>query len=293
VRRALIGLLAASLLVAACGGGESASNVAQLAEYDEGKPLRVRVEAENVGSTDITFQSPRGGDAEATIVLPPTGGEGNPYPVALYLHPYRFSRSFHYREAFDIAEQGVAVLLLNGSQAREDLPPVDLMDPVYSAGAFRSYVRHDLVDLRRALDYLEGRKDIDLDRVAVVGQEYGALPAAGLAAVDDRVDVLILSAVPAEPSRYWAKEFVPQETHDSFHEELRDFDPIRLLGSIDAEVLIQNPRRDDDWPLPEYERLAEEADGAEVRWYPDYGHNMGPDADLDRVRWLVETLKAA
>jgi hypothetical protein len=164
---------------------------------------------------------------------------------------------------------------------------------VYSAGAFRSYVRHDLVDLRRGLDYLERRKDIDLDRVAVVGQEYGALPAVGLAAVDDRVDVLILSAVPAEPSRYWAKEFVPQETFDSFHEQLRDFDPIRLLGSIDAEVLIQNPRRDDDWPLPEYERLAEEADGAEVRWYPDYGHNMGPDADLDRVRWLVETLKAA
>jgi dipeptidyl aminopeptidase/acylaminoacyl peptidase len=293
VRRAVTGLLAASLLVAGCGGGESASNVAQLAEYDEKKPLRVRVEAENTGSTDITFQSPRGGDVEATIVLPPTGGEGNPYPVALYLHPYRFSRSFHYREAFDIAEQGVAVLLLNGAQAREDLPPVDLLDPVYSAGAFRSYVRHDLVDLRRALDYLEQRKDIDLDRVAVVGQEYGALPAAGLAAVDDRVDVLILSAVPAEPSKYWAKEFVPQETYDSFHELLRDFDPIRLLGSIDAEVLIQNPRRDDDWPLPEYERLAEKADGAEVRWYPDYGHNMGPDADQDRVRWLVEALKAA
>jgi dipeptidyl aminopeptidase/acylaminoacyl peptidase len=293
MRRALIGLFAAGLAVAACGGGESASNVAQLAEYDEKRPLRVRVDAENTGSTDITFQSPRGGDVEVTIVLPPTGDQGNPYPVALYLHPYRFSRSFYYREAFDIAEQGVAVLLLNGAQAREDLPPVDLMDPVYSAGAFRSYVRHDLVDLRRALDYLERRKDIDLDRVAVVGQEYGALPALGLAAVDDRVDALILSAVPAEPSRYWAKEFVPQETYDSFHEQLRDFDPIRLLGSIDAEVLIQNPRRDDDWPLPEYERLAEEADGAEVRWYPDYGHNMGPDADLDRVRWLVETLKAA
>jgi cephalosporin-C deacetylase-like acetyl esterase len=293
VKRAVTGLVAAGLLAAACGSSDSASNVAQLAEYDEKKPLRLRVEAENTGSTDITFQSPRGGDVEATIVMPPTGGEGNPYPVALYLHPYRFSRSFHYREAFDIAEQGVAVLLLNGSQARQDLPPVDLMDPVYAAGAFRSYVRHDLVDLRRALDYLEGRKDIDLDRVAVVGQEYGALPAVGLAAVDDRIDVLILSAVPAEPSRYWAKEFVPQETYDSFHEQLRDFDPIRLLGSIDAEVLIQNPRRDDDWPLPEYERLAEEADGAEVRWYPDYGHNMGPEADQDRVRWLVETLKAA
>ena len=47
---------------------------------------------------------------------------------------------------------------------------------------------------------------------------------------------------------------------------------MRLLGSFDGDVLIQNPRRDDDWPLREYERLAEDADGAEVKWYPDYGH---------------------
>ena len=270
------------------------SHVAELAEYDEKKPLRLRIEAENTeGSTDISFQSPRGGDVEATIVMPSEAGEGGRYPVVLYLHPYRFSRSFYYREAFDLAEQGVAVLLVNAKQARTDVPQVDLLDPVYSADAFRSLVRQDLVDLRRALDYLEGRKDVDMDRLAVVGQEYGALPAAGLAALDDRVDALVLSTVPAEPSRYWAKEFVPQETQESFHELLRDFDPVRLLGSIDADVLIQNPRRDDDWPLREYERLAEEADGAEVKWYPDYGHNMGPDADDDRKRWLAEKLTSS
>src|SRR5215204_5725631 len=93
-----------------------------------------------------------------------------------------------------------------------------------------------------------------------------------------------------EPSRYWAKELVPQETFESFHELLRDFDPVRLLGSFDGDVLIQNPRRDDDWPLREYERLAEDADGAEVKWYPDYGHEMGPEADTDRQEWLAQKL---
>ena len=287
---ARLGVIAVVGLVAAgCGGSDSASRVADLAEYDEKKPLRLQVEAENSGSTDISFQSPRGGDVEATIVLPPGAAEGRRYPAAVYIHPYRFSRALYYREAFDLAQQGVAVLLVNAAFAREDVQQVDLLDPVHAADAFRSYVRQDLVDLRRALDYLEGRKDID-DKVAVVGQEYGALSAGALAAVDDRIDFLVLGAVPAEPSRYWAKEFVPQETFESFHETMRDFDPIRLLGSIDGDVLLQLPRRDDDWPLQEYERLAEDAEGAEVKWYPDYGHHMGPEADTDRQRWLAQKL---
>lgn len=282
-------LLLLGLALAGCGGGDSASHVAELGAYDDEKPLRTRIEAENTGSTDITFQSPRGGDAEATIVVPPGSEAGTKHPVAVYLHPYRFSRSLYYREAIDLAQRGVAVLLMNSVMAREDVPQIDLMDPVYAADAFRSLVRQDLVDLRRALDYLEDREDIG-DRIAVVGQEYGALSAGALAAVDDRVDSLVLSTVPAEPSRYWAKELVPQETYESFHETLRDFDPVRLLGSIDGDVLIQLPRRDDDWPIEEYERLAEEADGAEVKWYPDYGHQMGPDADTDRQEWLVRKL---
>jgi dipeptidyl aminopeptidase/acylaminoacyl peptidase len=287
VRTAALLLLA--LALAGCGGSESASNVAELGDYDEQQPLRTKIEAENSGSTDVSFQSPRGGDVEATVVLPPDAGQGKPYPAAVYLHPYRFSRALYYREAFDLAERGIAVLLVNGVMTRPDIAQVDLLDPVYAADSFRSIVRHDLVDLRRALDYLERRDDID-DRIAVVGQEYGALSAGALAAVDDRVDALVLSAVPAEPSRYWAKEFVPQETFDSFHELLRDFDPVRLLSAFDGEVLIQNPRRDDDWPLEEYERLAKDADGAEVKWYPDYGHDMGPDADTDRQEWLAQKL---
>ena len=278
-----------ALLVAGCGGDDSASRVAELADYDDTKPLHVAIEGQNQNSTDFTYQSPRGGDVPATLVLPPTTDtDDKRYPVVIYVHPYLASRGLFYREAFGLAEKGLASFLIDAAVSREGRP--DLMDPVYAADAFRSLVRQDVVDLRRGLDYLEGRKEVDLDRIAVVGQEYGALSAAALAAVDDRVDALVLAAVPAEPGKYWAKEFVPQETHDSFAETMRDFDPIRLLDAIDADVLIQNPRRDDDFPLREYERLAEDAGDAEVRWY-DYGHQLGPDADTDRQAWLIRELR--
>ncbi len=284
-----IALAAAALTLSACGGDDSASRVSELAAYDDTKPLHVMVEGQNQNSTEITYQSPRGGDVPATLVLPPTADtDGKRYPVVIYVHPFLASRGLFYREAFDLAERGLASFLIDATVSREGRP--DLMDPVYAADAFRSLVRQDVVDLRRGLDYLEGRKEVDLDRIAVVGQEYGALSAAALAAVDDRIDALVLATVPAEPARYWAKEFVPQETYDSFAETMRDFDPVRLLGSIDADVLIQNPRRDDDFPLREYERLAEEADDAEVRWY-EYGHQLGPDADTDRQAWLLGKLK--
>ncbi len=290
VRFAAVAML--SVTFAGCGGSDSASRVSELAEYDDTKPLRVEVEGRNEGSIDITYQSPRGGDVPASLVLPP-GAEGGTkrYPVVLYVHPYRASRGLFYREAFDLARAGVAVFLVDATISRYGRGGPDLSDPVYAADLFSALVRQDVVDLRRGLDYLAGRKEIDLERVAVFGQEYGALPAGALAAVDDRIDALVLATVPAEPSRYWAKEFVPQETHDSFAETLRDFDTIRLLDSIDVDVLIQNPRRDEEFPVAEYERLAEEAGDADVRWY-EYGHHMGPEADADRSEWLRQKLAA-
>jgi cephalosporin-C deacetylase-like acetyl esterase len=290
VRALAAGVVFLAFLIAGCGGDESASQVAKLAAYDDTKPLHVQIERENRGSTDLTYQSPRGGDVTATLVLPEaSAADGKRYPVVLYVHPYLGSRGVFYREAFDLAGKGLASFLIDATVSRPGRP--DLLDPVYAADAFRSLVRQDVVDLRRGLDYLEGRKEVDLDRIAVVGQEYGALSAGALAAVEDRVDALVLAVVPAEPGRYWAKEFVPQETQESFAKMLRDFDPIRLLDSIDAEVLIQNPRSDDDFPLREYERLAEAADDADVRWY-EYGHQLGPDADKDRQAWLLEKLRA-
>ena len=94
-----------ALALAGCGGSESASHVAELGDYDATKPLRTKIEAENSGSTDITFQSPQGGDVEATIVLPPDAAKGSATRPRCTC-TYRFSRALYYREAFDLATRG-------------------------------------------------------------------------------------------------------------------------------------------------------------------------------------------
>jgi len=47
-------LAAAVGAVAACGGSDSASRVAELGGYDAKKTLKVEVEEENNGSTDVS-----------------------------------------------------------------------------------------------------------------------------------------------------------------------------------------------------------------------------------------------
>jgi dienelactone hydrolase len=61
---------------------------------------------------------------------------------------------------------------------------------------YRDWMSQTVVDLRRGLDYLESRPDIDPDRVAIFGGSLGGWIGSILAAVDPRIKAAILS-VPA------------------------------------------------------------------------------------------------
>ncbi len=61
-----------------------------------------------------------------------------------------------------------------------------------------------VVDLRRGIDYLESRPDIDMNRVAIFGGSLGGWIGSILAAVEPRIKTAILS-VPAT-------EFVTEQT---------------------------------------------------------------------------------
>lgn len=61
---------------------------------------------------------------------------------------------------------------------------------------YRDWMCQSVVDLRRGIDYLETRPDIDMDRVAIFGGSLGGWIGSILAAVEPRIKAAILS-VPA------------------------------------------------------------------------------------------------
>jgi dienelactone hydrolase len=99
-----------------------------------------------------------------------------------------------------LLEAGYAVFALDAQGHGERAAGVDFV-PIPALfytnnwwAAFRTLAVETATDCRRALQYLGTRPEIDLTRLATVGQSLGALGSFYLAAVDPRVAVLVAGA---------------------------------------------------------------------------------------------------
>ena len=287
----MAGILAGAALLAGCGGG-SVDDVRAKVDYDEQKARSLKVEEVSQGDvfTEIEFQSPRGNDVLASIVLPPN--RSGKVPAVLWAHSYGSNRNEFSVEATELAERGIASIIVDSNMTRGGRSGFDLQDPVYAAETFELLVRQDVVDARVALDIVTRRPEIDTERIAFVGVDYGTMVGSVLGVVDDRIDAFVLASAFAEPSRYFAQQLVPPESVDSFAERLSPYDPVELLPRVEKPILLQNARRDEEVDANEYERLVDAADGAEVKWY-EAGHQLVFEAQLDRAQWLSEKLGVA
>jgi dienelactone hydrolase len=288
VRRALAAGLAVAIL-AGCGSGGGADVGAKVA-YDDSKPVKVEELSQGEIFTDIEFQSPRGNDVSASIVMP--RNRTGKVPAVLWAHAFSSTRNQFASEVTELADLGIASIMYDSNMTRFGRGGVDLQDPVYAAEVFELQLRQDIVDARVALDILERRGEVDMSRIGFVGVDYGAMVGGVLAAVEDRIDAFVLATSFPEPSRYFAQELVPPESVDSFAERLSPYDPVRTLGQAAEPILLQNARRDRLIPVEDYERLVDAADGAEVKWY-ESDHELVVEAYQDRARWLSEELGVA
>lgn len=164
--------------------------------YDPKAPLETReVGREKRGSItilDLTFASPKGGRVPSYLVLPK--GKG-PFPAVLWGHWYWENSDFRNRkqfleEAILLAKCGVVSLMTDGPVARpgyvRDRTPLNEKQ-------FADQIQQ-VVDMRRALDLLQARPEVDPHRIAYVGHSYNASVGATLSGVDRRPKAYVLMA---------------------------------------------------------------------------------------------------
>lgn len=276
-------------------------------DYDRNALLNIREEKkeEKDGATiiELTYDSPRGGQVPATLVLPP--GQG-PFAGILFGHwmmprsPFRNRKEF-LEEALLLARSGAVSLLTDAPLIRPGFVPEknEMKGLVQNAEGSRQQV----VDFRRGVDLLIARADVDPARVAFVGHSYNAHTGGILSGVEKRIGSFVLMAgVFADeefvfesetPAMVEFRKRVGEETlRDSFFRKYAFDDPTYFVGqSAPAAVFLQFGH--DDTPIPEnmarrsFERFAEPK---KIEFY-QAGHALNSEARKDRVLWLTERLK--
>ena len=179
-----------------------------------------------------------------------------------------------------LTAQGYAVLapdhFMYGERKKEDgFDNGSDRGPYY----YRDWMCQSVVDLRRGIDYLESRPDIDPERIAVFGGSLGGWIGSILAAVEPRIKTAILS-VPAT-------EFVTEQTapariinSSNFFPNYKDLSLLMVLAKKD--VPERNARAKEFFDLVDIKKQMVEYDES---------HFLDPQKyNKEILEWLKENL---
>lgn len=156
--------------------------------------------------------------------------------------------------------------------------------------------------VRRAIDLLSQRADVDPSRLGVWGLANGAVAAGLLMDVDPRPRVVILQSGAYDMTKYW-----PEARWFTKLSILRQVWPSRrvlkersvidhLPPRLTCKVLILHGEDDKRTPVRQAEQLAaalqERGASVTTRYFPAENHRLGPRAYTEVVEFLRENLLA-
>lgn len=200
------------------------------------------------------------------------------------------NRDFVLEDLVDLAKRGVAGIAITPPQVRPD-GPLPFQCVASKDGA--TFV-HYVVEVRRAIDVLASRPEIDSARIAYSGFSLGSQVGAVLSAVDDRVRAVVLQSGVARATAY-APLFCSRLSKAKLAAYVRgmaSFEPIAYVGhAAPTPLLIQNGRRDPIGQATIRALHAAASPPKTVQWFPG-GHGLTIRARTLRDDWLVARLQA-
>jgi dienelactone hydrolase len=287
MRRFLVCVVVA--VVSGCGGhGDEGKD---LFGYDAKAPLDVRERSQapllgNVTVHGITYASPKGGRVPALLMIP--AGKG-PFAGLIVQHGQPGRGADLADEGQRFARLGAVVVLIDAPFARRSGEPVR-----FDERDRREQIQL-IVDLRRAVDLLLSRNDVDKARIGYFGVSYGAAMGGLLAGVEHRIAAFVLRVgdgglVEHFGTRHdkggWLPPMSPTR-HERWLAAMRPIEALRWVRRATAPLLFQSGRKDDIVPPPDARRYQAAApEPKEVKWY-NAGHFLPLKADCDAAAWLA------
>jgi dienelactone hydrolase len=260
----------------------------QLFEYDREFPLDIQEvsnrKADGLAVIEITYASPKGGRVPATLIVPK-----GPGPFAGIVMQYGLELEFCMR----YASYGAVVISVDPPSFRpQDTGPRGILTFTEQDRAEQIQL---IIDLRRAIDLLMARPDVDPERIAYLGVSYGGAMGGLLAGIDHRLRACVLIVADGGFVTHQTNSQLLTMPENEFHDDygtwmdaMWPIEPIHYVSHASpAPLLFQNAVRDqfvDVQDAIHYQDVASEP--KKVIWY-ESEHWPLPDAVFkDNAKWL-------
>lgn len=289
------------LLVSAASSFAQDPELLRHFDYDRRTPLNIkRLGVQHRGHADvydITYDSLKGGVVPAYLVVPKGRG---PFAAVIWGHWYWNNSSMRNRkqfldEAIVLAQAGVVSLLTDGPVARPGHQ--EIKDPVDERKAAEFF--QQVMDMRRGVDLLVARKDVDRKRIAYVGHSYNAGVGALLSGVDRRFKAFVLMAgvlsneVIRQIKEYqdYRQSVGPQKL-DAYNEKYAWLDQGKYVSHAAPAVVFLQFATQEPFLTPDRAR-DQAAVVSEPKQFKLYKaeHALNAEARRDRIAFLTEQLK--
>ena len=266
--------------------------LAQMRRYQtlESKDVRVLAKRvhEGIENQLLVLQTPFGYRRIAEIIRP----EGrSPLAAILYVHWYEPESITSHRTQFDeeaqeMARAGAVCLSIETLWSDRDF----FLKRTQEDDMQNSM--EEVINIRRAMDLLLSQANVDGERFAYVGHDFGGMYGVSAGSLDQRpTHYVVMASTPRFPDWYLYLPKLEGEARESFIRQMAEIDPITHVPELSpASVFFQFAT--DDFHVPKEraeEFFAAAKDPKEMKWY-EAGHGLNETATEDRKAWLKHSL---
>ena len=242
--------------------------------------------SDGVTVVDLTFTDAEAGETEAYLVLP--ADADTPGPGILWFHWLESgsptsNRTEFLDEARALARRGAVSLLVQGTLPWRERP---------------SSIEHDMAAIERevrmtraALELLASRPEVDAERLAAVGHDFGGMYLTILFGLDARLDALALMAPTARWGDWFLRYWPIVDPADQYSAATAPLDPVTWLPAGHGRPILLQFASEDEYVPADVAAEITAAAGADAEAATfKTGHEMNEEAREARDAWLADRL---
>src|SRR3989440_10895597 len=277
------------------------ADMAKHFDYDQSASLNIKHVGVQKRATatvyDITYDSPKGGVVPAYLVVPKGRG---PFAAVVWGHWCWQNSSMRNRkefldEAVAMAQTGLVSLLTDHPMSRPGYVPIK--DPLDERSA--TEFLQQVIDMRRGVDLLTARSDVDRKRIAYVGHSCNAAVGALLSGLDRRFKAFVLMAgTTSDEVSQRTKEYqefrqkIGPEKLDAFTAKYYYLDQGKFVShAAPAVILLQYGSREKFLNAERGSQYAAIVSEPKQLKIYDAEHALNAEARRDRIQFLIEQLR--